>query len=184
MTNYRPISLLCVISKALERIVYNHLSKFFLKNNVTVNSQFGFRQHHSTTQQLLLFLDKVHLSLNNNASCDVIYLDFKKAFYSVPHNELLIKLWNIGITGNLWHWIREYLTGRHQRVCINGCHSSTLPVISLVFPREAFLVPSCFSYMSMISLPKLFIPISSSLLTTQNASNQFHPPWTPRYTPN
>ena len=108
VSNYRPISLLCIISKVLERIIYNHLSKFLLEQNLIYISQFGFRKHHSTTQQLLLYLDRVHKSLNINARCDVIYLDFHKAF---PHNELLLKLWNIGITGNTWLWIKEYLTG-------------------------------------------------------------------------
>ena len=91
VSNYRPISLLCIISKVLERIIYNHLSTFFLGQNLIYISQFGFRKHHSTTQQLLLYLDRVHKSLNINARCDVIYLDFRKAFDSVPHNELLLK---------------------------------------------------------------------------------------------
>ena len=102
VTNYRPISLLCIISKVLKRIVYNHLNKFIPTNSILSDSQFGFRHQHSTTLQLLLFLNRVHNSLNSNASCDVIYLDFCKAFDSVSHNELLIKLWNIGITGNWW----------------------------------------------------------------------------------
>ena len=140
VTNYRPISLLCVISKVLECIVYDHLNKFILTNNILADSQFGFHHQHSTTQQLLLFLNKVHYCLNSNASCDVTYLDFHKAFDSVSHNELLIKLWNIGITGNLWLWIKEYLSDRHQRLCIDGCYSSSLPVISGV-PQGSILGP-------------------------------------------
>ena len=139
VTNYRPISLLCVISKVLGRIVYAHL-KFILMNTILADSQFCFRHQHSTTQQLLVFLNKVHYCLNSNASCDVTYLDFHKAFDSVSHNELLIKLWNIGITGNLWLWIKEYLSDRHQRVCIDGCYSSSLPVISGV-PQGSILGP-------------------------------------------
>ena len=123
VTNYRPISLLCIISKVLERLVYDHLNKFITKNCIISCSQFGFRNSHSTNQQLLLFLHMVHQSLNCNSNCDVIYLDFRKAFDSVPHNELLIKLWSIGITGNCWYWIKEYLshknpTGLHKWVLL------------------------------------------------------------------
>ena len=104
-----------------------------------LNSVFG-RLGHSTNQQLLLFLHTVHQSLNNNANCDVIYLDVCKAFDSVPHNELLLKPWTIGITGNCWYWIKEYLSGRTQQVCINGCYSFSLSVISGI-PQGSILGP-------------------------------------------
>ena len=176
VTNYRPISLLCTISKLLERLVYDHLNKFIVHNNIISSSQFGFRQSHSTNQQLLLFLHRVHQSLNNKANCDVIYLDFRKAFDSVPHNELLMKLWTIGISGNCWYWIQEYLYGRTQQVSINGCLSSSLPVISGV-PQGSILGPLLF-LLYVNDLPKQVTYSTPYLFADdtkcQNVSNQFH----------
>ena len=68
----------------------------------------------------------------------VIPIDFKKAFDSVAHNELLVKLWEFGITGNLWKWFRAYLGHRRQCVSLNSCTSNTLPIISGV-PQGSIL---------------------------------------------
>ena len=89
--------------------MYNKVSTFIVNNNILYHQQFGFRQHHSTTQQLLLFLGNVHRALNNCPQCDVIYLDLKKAFDSVPHQELLLKLWKAGVTGSLWNRLEHIM---------------------------------------------------------------------------
>ena len=94
--NYRPISVLCSVSKLLEKLIYDKIIHFVSAS--IYSSQFGFRPNHSTTQQLLIFLNSIQDSLNSNSQADVIYLDFKKAFDSVSHNELLTKLWTFGIT--------------------------------------------------------------------------------------
>ena len=135
--NYRPISLLCSVSKLLEKLIYDKIIHFVSAS--ISSSQFGFRPNHSTTQQLLIFLNSIQDSLNSNCQADVIYLDFKKAFDSVSHNELLTKLWSFGITdGNLWRWLKAYLSHRSQHVKPNHCISDPLPVISGV-PQGSIL---------------------------------------------
>ena len=139
--NYRPISLLCSISKVLEKIVYDKIIDF-VASRVTI-AQCGFLQNHSTLHQLLLFLKKIFEGFKINSLTDVVYLDFRKAFDSVAHNELLAKLWHFGITGNLWKWFCGYLSSRMQCVKLDGILSHPLPVVSGV-PQGSILGPPLF----------------------------------------
>ena len=82
--NYRPISLLCVSSKVLEKIVFDHILHFV--NEKISPHQFGFMHHRSTLQQLLILLNSIFEASSSSSQTDLIYLDFKKAFDSVAHN--------------------------------------------------------------------------------------------------
>ena len=66
-------------------------------------------------------MEELMEALDSNEDVDIIYLDFKKAFDKVPHKRLLQKLWGYGIRGAVHSWIREFLTGRTQKVVINPC---------------------------------------------------------------
>ena len=74
------------------------------------NVQFGFLPGHSCLQQLLLFLRSVVISQEKKLQQDVVYLDIKKAFDSIPYGELLMKLHQVSIVGNLWNLFKDYLT--------------------------------------------------------------------------
>ena len=95
ISNYRPISLLCNVSKVLEHIIFNKII-----NHVTAlisPCQFGFQRARSTTQQLIMFRNDIQNAVSKGYQIDVIYPDFKKGFDSVPHSNFLIKLWPFGI---------------------------------------------------------------------------------------
>ena len=128
VANYRPISLLCVTSKVLERLVYNHVIGHLTKYIST--QQFGYMAGRSSLQQLLLFVNNILEAKAHSNNVDVLYLDYKKVFDSVPHNELLYKLWKYGITGDLWMWFGAYLSSRTQCVRVNGHLSGMLSVVS------------------------------------------------------
>ena len=99
VSNYRLISLLCSVSKVLERIIYDRVIDF-ISQSLSV-FHFGLLSGKSTLQQLLLFLNSIHNKLSRKLLTDVIYLDFRTVFDSVPRDMLLVKIWLIGITGNL-----------------------------------------------------------------------------------
>lgn len=141
ISNYRPISLLCILSKVFESIVYSKIISFVRPK--LSQHQFGFIKHKSCLMQLLSAFSTIHEAIDSSHQVDMIYLDFKKAFDSIPHNELLHKLWRIGITGTLWFWFRNYLSNRSHYVTYGQNTSSTLPVLSGV-PQGSILGPLLF----------------------------------------
>ena len=143
VTCYRPISLLNCMSKVLEKIIFDEIYK--LVRHKLCENQFGCRKKRSAILQLLLFLDTVYKKFDSEAIKDlsILYLDFAKAFDTLPHNILIQKLYNIGVGGKLIQLISSYLTNRKQYVKINNEVSDLIEVTSGV-PQGSILGPLFF----------------------------------------
>ena len=141
--NCRPISILSVFSKVLERLVYNQLDSFLEKYNIMYNYQFGFRKKHSTEQAILELTDKLKSAIDNKQLTCGLFLDFSKAFDTVNHKILLEKLQKYGIRGVPLQWFTSYLTNRQQYVRINTTDSEMLRMTCGV-PQGSTLGPLLF----------------------------------------
>ena len=142
-SNYRPISILPVFSKILERLVHQRLYSFISRFHLLHNNQFGFRPNLSCESALLSAYNHIISKLDRKEHVLGIFLDLSKAFDTIDHTILFAKLHHYGIRGIALEWFRNYLTNRMQYVSFNGQNSSHSNIYCGV-PQGSILGPLLF----------------------------------------
>ena len=141
--NYRPISLLPILNKPLEKHVQKHLLSYMESNALFHKFQSGFRKNHSCHTSLTALVDNWLLAINNGELTGAVFLDFKKAFDLVNHSVLLEKLHIYLRNNNSLDFFTSYLKGRHQFVSLN-CKSSSIGSLTHGVPQGSILGPILF----------------------------------------
>ena len=143
MDNYRPISVLPVVSKVLERIVHHQLHSFLSEHKLLNPYQCGFRRNHSTKFAAIAFLDYIRRRMDLGLLTGAVFIDLRKAFDSVDHEILISKLESYGLRDIELDWFRNYLTYRKQLVSL-GKEISDPCLITSGVPQGSILGPLLF----------------------------------------
>ena len=138
--NYRPVAIIPIFSKVLERVIFNQMIKYMCDNKLLHPNHHAYRANHNTTTALIQMYDVWLKSLEAGELAGVCFLDMSAAFDIVDHSILIKKLELYGFESSTIMWITSYLTDRSQAVSIEGCMSRLLPVKQGV-PQGSILGP-------------------------------------------
>lgn len=144
LKDFRPISILCILGKILEKIVHSQMSVFLSHNNILHPFQSGFKAGHSTTTALLKVTGDIREAMGKRLISLLVLYDFSNAFPSVHHGLLLSKLHHLGLSISAINWISSYLTGRQQFVNLDSEVSDLIDVLFGV-PQGSVLGPLLYS---------------------------------------
>ncbi|KAI5639343.1 reverse transcriptase (RNA-dependent DNA polymerase) domain-containing protein [Phthorimaea operculella] len=127
-SNYRPITMLPIVDKIVEKFVCNQIQDFYQKNNVLSQNQFGFQPKKSTSMLLSRFSDEINKHLDNKRHVLVVFIDYSKAFDTLRHDTLVKKLGDTGVRGPILEWCRSYLENRTYCVKVGQSCSDQVQV--------------------------------------------------------
>ena len=145
LSNYRLISVQPVFSKLDEKCFYSCLYSFVTKYKLLFKKQFCFRSNHSTSHALISLIDLIKKYLDNNYFVCGVSIDFQKAFDTVNHEILLVKLAFYSIYGLANSWLKSLLKNKKQYVDLPG-HSSNVKIVTCVVPQGSILGPLLFLF--------------------------------------
>ena len=123
LKTYRPVSLLSICGKIFERLIYNNLFEYFIKNNLISQNQSGFKPGDSCLNQLISITHEIYQYFDDGLEVRGGFFDISKAFDKVWHEGLIYKLKQNGVKDKLLETLTNFLNDRKQRVVLNGQHS-------------------------------------------------------------